>query len=191
MLVFSLAGAPLSVSQDATRAVNLLYCRSPGNDAQISSLLRCNFVTSEAFTLRQPKCPYIRLSCEYWVGRGDMDVSLIFLIHALYLGPLPIRHTNYTYWKSSTVYPIKYLMAGKHFSLKTLPKMSLRDIRFTKCTRSKPIILTCRYTKKNPHKMDDSAKRAEVVSLLQNILPWSFEALVLLSLDVLSPTITR
>ena len=30
MLDFSLAGAPLSVSQDATRAVNLLYCRSPG-----------------------------------------------------------------------------------------------------------------------------------------------------------------
>ena len=29
MLVFSLAGAPLSVSHDATRAVNLLYCRSP------------------------------------------------------------------------------------------------------------------------------------------------------------------
>ena len=29
MLVFSLAGAPLSVSQDATQAVNLLYCRSP------------------------------------------------------------------------------------------------------------------------------------------------------------------
>ena len=29
MLVFSFAGAPLSVSQDATRAVNLLYCRSP------------------------------------------------------------------------------------------------------------------------------------------------------------------
>ena len=29
MPVFSLAGAPLSVSQDATRAVNLLYCRSP------------------------------------------------------------------------------------------------------------------------------------------------------------------
>ena len=30
MLVFSLAGAPLSISQDATWAVNLLYCRSPG-----------------------------------------------------------------------------------------------------------------------------------------------------------------
>ena len=30
MIVFSLAGAPLSVSHDATRAVNLLYCRSPG-----------------------------------------------------------------------------------------------------------------------------------------------------------------
>ena len=30
MLVLSLAGAPLSVSHDATRAVNLLYCRSPG-----------------------------------------------------------------------------------------------------------------------------------------------------------------
>ena len=29
MLVFSFAGAPLSVSQNATRAVNLLYCRSP------------------------------------------------------------------------------------------------------------------------------------------------------------------
>ena len=29
MLVFSLAGAPISVSQDATREVNLLYCRSP------------------------------------------------------------------------------------------------------------------------------------------------------------------
>ena len=29
MPVFSLAGAPLSVSHDATRAVNLLYCRSP------------------------------------------------------------------------------------------------------------------------------------------------------------------
>ena len=29
MLVFSLAGAPYSVSQDATRAVNLLYCRLP------------------------------------------------------------------------------------------------------------------------------------------------------------------
>ena len=29
MLVFSLAGAPLSISQDATRTVNLLYCRSP------------------------------------------------------------------------------------------------------------------------------------------------------------------
>ena len=28
MLVFSLAGAPLSVSHDATRAVNLLYSRS-------------------------------------------------------------------------------------------------------------------------------------------------------------------
>ena len=34
MLVFSLAGAPLSVSQDATRAVNLLYCRSPKNNLQ-------------------------------------------------------------------------------------------------------------------------------------------------------------
>ena len=32
MLVFSLAGAPLRVSQDATRAVNLLYCCSPGDD---------------------------------------------------------------------------------------------------------------------------------------------------------------
>ena len=32
MLVFSLAGAPLSIFQDATRAVNLLYCRSPGQD---------------------------------------------------------------------------------------------------------------------------------------------------------------
>ena len=31
MLVFSLAGAPLSVFQDATRPVNLLYCRSPRN----------------------------------------------------------------------------------------------------------------------------------------------------------------
>ena len=30
MPVFSLAGAPFSVSQDATRAVNLLYCRSNG-----------------------------------------------------------------------------------------------------------------------------------------------------------------
>ena len=30
MLVFSVPGAPLSISQDATRAVNLLYCRSPG-----------------------------------------------------------------------------------------------------------------------------------------------------------------
>ena len=30
MLVFSLAGAPVSVSQDETRAVDLLYCRSPG-----------------------------------------------------------------------------------------------------------------------------------------------------------------
>ena len=29
MLVFSLAGAPLSISQDATRTVNLLYCHSP------------------------------------------------------------------------------------------------------------------------------------------------------------------
>ena len=29
MLVFSLAGAPLSVSQDATRAERLLHCRSP------------------------------------------------------------------------------------------------------------------------------------------------------------------
>ena len=29
VLVFSLDGAPLSVSQNATRAVNLLYCRSP------------------------------------------------------------------------------------------------------------------------------------------------------------------
>ena len=29
MIVFSLAGAPLSVYHDATRAVNLLYCRSP------------------------------------------------------------------------------------------------------------------------------------------------------------------
>ena len=29
MLVFSLAVAPLSVSHDSTRAVNLLYCRSP------------------------------------------------------------------------------------------------------------------------------------------------------------------
>ena len=28
MPVFSLAGAPLSVSHDATQAVNLLYCRS-------------------------------------------------------------------------------------------------------------------------------------------------------------------
>ena len=34
MLVFSLARAPLSVSQDATRAVNLLYCRSPGQNLQ-------------------------------------------------------------------------------------------------------------------------------------------------------------
>ena len=33
MLVFSLAGAPLSISQDATRAVNLLYCRSPGGNS--------------------------------------------------------------------------------------------------------------------------------------------------------------
>ena len=32
MLVFSLPGAPLSVSHDATRAVNLLYCRSPSED---------------------------------------------------------------------------------------------------------------------------------------------------------------
>ena len=32
MLVFSFAGAPLSVSQDATRAVNLLYCRSPSHN---------------------------------------------------------------------------------------------------------------------------------------------------------------
>ena len=31
MLVFSLAWAPLSVFQDATRAVSLLYCRSPRN----------------------------------------------------------------------------------------------------------------------------------------------------------------
>ena len=31
MLVFSFAGAPLSVFQDAARAVNLLYCRSPRN----------------------------------------------------------------------------------------------------------------------------------------------------------------
>ena len=29
MLVFSFAGAPLSISQDANRAVNLFYCRSP------------------------------------------------------------------------------------------------------------------------------------------------------------------
>ena len=29
MLVSSLAGAPLSVSHDTTRAANLLYCRSP------------------------------------------------------------------------------------------------------------------------------------------------------------------
>ena len=29
MLVFSLAGAPLSVTHDATRAVNLLYCCTP------------------------------------------------------------------------------------------------------------------------------------------------------------------
>ena len=45
MLVFSLAGATLSVSQDATRVVNLLYCRSPsgasvaGAKAQLRSHL--------------------------------------------------------------------------------------------------------------------------------------------------------
>ena len=32
MLAFLLSGAPLSVSQDAARAVNLLYCRSPSHD---------------------------------------------------------------------------------------------------------------------------------------------------------------
>ena len=31
MLVFSLAVAPISISNDATRAVNALYCRSPRN----------------------------------------------------------------------------------------------------------------------------------------------------------------
>ena len=39
MLVFSLAEAPLSVSQDATRAVNLLYCRSPRVKFYIDELL--------------------------------------------------------------------------------------------------------------------------------------------------------
>ena len=33
MIVFSLAGAPLIVSQDATRAVNLLYCPLPSKVA--------------------------------------------------------------------------------------------------------------------------------------------------------------
>ena len=34
MLVSSLARAPLSVSHDASRAVNLLYCRSPSGLTQ-------------------------------------------------------------------------------------------------------------------------------------------------------------
>ena len=45
MLVFSLAGAPLNVSQDATRAVNLLCCRSPGGKV-------ARFGTNEADTIQ-------------------------------------------------------------------------------------------------------------------------------------------
>ena len=37
-LVFSLARALLSVSQDATRAVNLLYCRSPSRILRVNSV---------------------------------------------------------------------------------------------------------------------------------------------------------
>ena len=51
MLVFSFAGAPLSVSQDATRAVKLLYCRSPSHNtwtrsAVLSTLPRWTWVKS-------------------------------------------------------------------------------------------------------------------------------------------------
>ena len=43
MLVFSLAKAPLSVSQNATRAVNLLYCRSPGKKYVLPFSWRDNY----------------------------------------------------------------------------------------------------------------------------------------------------
>ena len=49
MLVFSLARAPLSISQDATRAVNLLCCLSPGDkqrSAAVNSLSLHNNFTS-------------------------------------------------------------------------------------------------------------------------------------------------
>ena len=50
-LVFSLAGAPLSVSHDGTREVNLLYCRSP---RKILIELPGDFVTKVRRILKQP-----------------------------------------------------------------------------------------------------------------------------------------
>ena len=55
MLAFSLAGAPLSASHDATLAVNLLYCRSPisgQNSADNSFLLFIAFRQYANFFIR-------------------------------------------------------------------------------------------------------------------------------------------
>ena len=49
MLVFSLAGAPLSVSHNATRAVNLLYCRSPRVYLQSAKIKSQHFGVSLKF----------------------------------------------------------------------------------------------------------------------------------------------
>ena len=49
MLVFSLAVAPLSVSHDATRAVNLLYCRSPSLKSVENLLDKANFKGENCF----------------------------------------------------------------------------------------------------------------------------------------------
>ena len=53
MLVFSLAEVPLSVSQDATQAVNLLYCRSPSKWIKdiFDMLNLCHTYKSEADNL--------------------------------------------------------------------------------------------------------------------------------------------
>ena len=58
MLVFSLAGAPLSVSQDATQAVNLLYCRSP------SSAKKCTVAYARILTIKETLLvsrPYLKI----------------------------------------------------------------------------------------------------------------------------------
>ena len=60
MVAFSLAGAPLSVSHDATRAVNLLYCRSPRSILAVESRSHDGF--SQKFVIS-------RLSVTKW-GRG-------------------------------------------------------------------------------------------------------------------------